>query len=52
MHRIQVGFQNLALAIDQFDLQGRNGFLELAGDGWRTADFIGIKVAGQLLGKR
>ena len=48
-HRVEVGFQNLLLAVDPLDLQGGDRLLDLAGPCRGAADFLGVEIAGELL---
>ena len=48
-HGVEIGFKDLVLGVGRLDLQRRDRLLELARDGARAADFLGEKVARQLL---
>ncbi len=48
-HGVEVGLEDLVLGVDRLDLQRGDGLLDLARDRGRTADLLGVHVAGQLL---
>ena len=48
-HGVEVGLQDFILGVRPLDLEGGDGFLELAGDGARAANFFREQVARQLL---
>ena len=51
-HRVQIGFEDLALGVKRFDLERGDRFLQLAREGLRAADLVRIKIARELLGDR
>jgi hypothetical protein len=46
---VEVGLEDFVLGVERLDLQGRDGFLELAVERGCAADFFGIQVACELL---
>ena len=48
--RVQIGLEDLVLAVDRLDLQRRDGLPCLAGDGRGAADLVRIQVPRELLG--
>ena len=51
-YRVQIGFENLVLAVGRLDLQRGDRFLHLARQRRRAADLVGIEVARELLRDR
>jgi hypothetical protein len=51
-HGVEVGFEDLVLAVDGLDLQRRDRLLDLARQRRRAADRLRVQVAGQLLRQR
>jgi hypothetical protein len=47
---VEVGFQDLVLAVGALDFHRRDDFLELAAEIARASDFLGKQIARQLLG--
>ena len=49
-HRVEVRLEDLALRVDRLDLHGRDRLLDLPREVDCAPDFLGIEIAGQLLG--